>query len=79
MKFKFKIQQYQTDAVDAVVRVFEGQPYQDHVSYRRDIAAYRARFPFYLQLCCVQKTKNPNASPIRNKFGLSLFGLSDKT
>ena len=36
-------------------------------------------FPFYLQLCCVQKTKNPNASPIRNKFGLSLFGLSDKT
>ena len=37
MKFKFKIQQYQTDAVDAVVRVFDGQPYQDHVSYRRDI------------------------------------------
>lgn len=27
MKFNFKIQQYQTEAVDSVVRVFEGQPY----------------------------------------------------
>ena len=25
MKFKFKIQQYQSDAVEAVVRVFAGQ------------------------------------------------------
>ena len=37
MHFKFKIQQYQTDAVDAVTRVFDGQPYQAHISYRRDI------------------------------------------
>ena len=37
MKFKFKIQQYQTDAVDAVVRVFKGQPYQERTSFRRDI------------------------------------------
>lgn len=27
MKFSFKIQQYQTDAVDAVARVFQGQSY----------------------------------------------------
>ena len=27
MKFSFKIQQYQTDAVEAVVRVFQGQPF----------------------------------------------------
>lgn len=26
MKFSFKIQQYQTDAVDAVARVFRGSP-----------------------------------------------------
>jgi len=26
MKFKFKIQQYQTDAVEAVAGVFAGQP-----------------------------------------------------
>ena len=37
MKFKFKIQQYQTDAVNAVVKVFEGQPFNDKVSYLRDM------------------------------------------
>ena len=37
MKFKFKIQQYQTDAVDSIVNVFKGQPYYDGISYRRDI------------------------------------------
>ena len=29
MKFKFKIQQYQTDAVNAVINVFKGQPFND--------------------------------------------------
>ncbi len=37
MKFNFKIQQYQTDAVASVVRVFKGQPYSNPISYRRDI------------------------------------------
>lgn len=37
MKFTFKIQQYQTDAVGAVARVFQGQPYNAGVSYLRDI------------------------------------------
>ena len=37
MKFRFKIQQYQTDAVDSVVRVFAGQPYTRENSYRRDM------------------------------------------
>lgn len=37
MKFNFKIQQYQTDAVDAVVKVFNGQGYYDKVSYIRDL------------------------------------------
>lgn len=32
MKFNFKIQQYQTDAVDAVVKVFQGQGYHDRIS-----------------------------------------------
>ena len=36
MKFNFKIQEYQTDAVDAVVRVFQGQGYHDKISYIRD-------------------------------------------
>ena len=37
MKFNFKIQQYQTDAVDAVVKVFKGQGYHDRISYIRDL------------------------------------------
>ena len=36
MKLQFKVQQYQTEAVDAVVDVFAGQPYADGVSYRID-------------------------------------------
>ena len=36
MKLQFKVQQYQTEAVDAVVNVFTGQPYADGVKYRID-------------------------------------------
>lgn len=36
MNFKFTIQDYQTKAVNSVVKVFAGQPFQDKVSYRRD-------------------------------------------
>ena len=36
MKLQFKVQQYQTDAVDAVVDVFMGQPKHDGISYRID-------------------------------------------
>lgn len=37
MKFRFKIQSFQTEAVDAVCRVFDGQPNQSLAKYRRDI------------------------------------------
>ena len=37
MRFRFKIQQYQTDAVESVVNVFKGQPFSTGVSYRRDL------------------------------------------
>lgn len=37
MKFNFKIQQYQTDAVEAVVKVFNGQGYHDKIKYIRDL------------------------------------------
>ncbi len=37
MKFNFKIQQYQTEAVEAVVKVFAGQGMHDGVSYIRDV------------------------------------------
>ena len=37
MKFKFKIQQYQTDAVESTVNVFVGQPSKTNMQYRRDL------------------------------------------
>lgn len=36
MKLQFKVQQYQTDAVESVVEVFDGQPMHDGISYRID-------------------------------------------
>jgi len=42
MKFKFTIQNYQTEAVNSVVKVFAGQPFQDKVSYRRDVGNHMA-------------------------------------
>ena len=42
MKFNFKIQQYQTDAVDAVIKVFRGQGYHDRISYIRDVGKRQA-------------------------------------
>ena len=37
MKFNFKIQQYQTDAVESTVDIFSGQPSRDGFQYRRDL------------------------------------------
>ncbi|MGO4889962.1 type III restriction-modification system endonuclease [Anaerobacillus sp. MEB173] len=37
MKFKFKVQQYQSDAVNSVVNIFEGQPFSSQVKYVRDL------------------------------------------
>lgn len=37
MKFNFRIQDYQTKAVQAVIDCFRGQPYVDGTSYRRDL------------------------------------------
>lgn len=37
MKFNFKIQAYQTEAVENTVAVFAGQPSYDVTRYRRDM------------------------------------------
>ncbi len=37
MKFKFTIQPYQTEAVESVINVFAGQPFNDRFTYRRDV------------------------------------------
>ncbi|MGN0682371.1 MAG: type III restriction-modification system endonuclease [Oscillospiraceae bacterium] len=39
MKFSFKIQQYQTEAVEAVVNVFRGQGLHNNTVYKRDLGS----------------------------------------
>ena len=46
MKFKFKIQQYQTDAVEATVNVFAGQPSKTSAQYRRDLGKTNGRIVY---------------------------------
>ncbi|MDY6090647.1 MAG: DEAD/DEAH box helicase family protein [Bdellovibrionota bacterium] len=41
MKFKFKIQPYQTEAVESVINVFKGQGFDDKFVYRRDAKVER--------------------------------------
>ena len=41
MKFKFKIQGYQTDAVDNTIAIFAGQPNRDPAKFRRDIGGIK--------------------------------------
>lgn len=43
MKFKFKIQQYQTDAVENTVAVFRGQPSHTLSACRRDLGTYKEK------------------------------------
>lgn len=49
MKFNFKIQQYQTDAVDVVVSVFQGQGFHNKISYIRDRGKVKAE-PYQMTL-----------------------------
>ncbi|MBP3774142.1 MAG: DEAD/DEAH box helicase family protein [Bacteroidaceae bacterium] len=46
MKFKFKIQQYQTDAVEQTVSVFAGQPSKANAQYRRDLGRRKGQITF---------------------------------
>lgn len=49
MKFKFKTQQYQVDAVNAVLDVFKGQPYINGEQYTRDLGDEKYRQRGYAQ------------------------------
>ena len=50
MKFNFKIQQYQTDAVEAVCNVFAGQGFNSGVGYRRDLGKQKSQANAQLSL-----------------------------
>lgn len=46
MKFKFKIQRYQTDAVESTVNVFAGQPSKSNAEYLRDLGKTAGRIVY---------------------------------
>ena len=46
MKFKFKIQQYQTDAVERTVEVFSGQPSYAPMKYRMDLGKREGKLQY---------------------------------
>ncbi len=46
MKFKFKIQQYQTDAVERTVEVFSGQPSYAPIKYRMDLGKREGKLQY---------------------------------
>jgi type III restriction enzyme len=56
MRFNFKIQPFQTEAVENIVRVFNGQPKQDHTTYRRDTGMYEN--PVFTQTNLFQQQEN---------------------
>ena len=42
MKFQFKVQDFQTEAAESIVRVFAGQPKGELDKYRRDIGSEKS-------------------------------------
>ena len=43
MKFNFKIQDYQTDAVESIVKVFDGQGFHSGLGYIRDMGSLKSQ------------------------------------
>ena len=86
MKFKFKIQQYQTDAVERTVEVFAGQPSMDNLTYRRDLgkqavhhqtSIYDAEIETGYRNCAVQLTSTQLLENIRKVQAIGDIKLSD--
>jgi len=81
MKFKFKIQQYQTDAVESTVNVFAGQPSKDNAQYRRDLGkrsgqiTYEEEYVGYrnadVELSTKQLLENIHQQQVHNDIPLS--------
>ena len=61
MKFNFKIRQYQTDAVDVVVKVFAGQEFHDRIRYVRDLGKKNSQSVYQMPMVDgVDETYDPD-------------------
>ena len=86
MKFKFKIQQYQTDAVEQTVNVFAGQPSKTNAQYRRDLGKRKEQITFEeeyvgwrnsdVEVTVSQSYTNENGGKVGGKDGGDVPSLS---
>lgn len=68
MKFKFKIQDYQTKAVENVVGVFKGQPLSDTVKYTRDLGIREKGIEQITFINNAEKEINPKEIEIKSNY-----------
>lgn len=61
MKFKFKIQPYQTEAVNSVVNIFAGQPFSERISYVRDLGIVKKPYLKQETIMVKQETSEDEA------------------
>lgn len=80
MRFQFKIQPYQTDAVEAVVQVFNGQRNHRYMPYIRDLGIRSAEPPQVDdgQLQFAQLTPQPEEEPDPTGYKNARIELSDE-
>jgi type III restriction enzyme len=74
MKFNFKIQPFQTDAVDNIVHVFNGQPNRDKISYRRDTGKYEKQKPAVSQVALFQEPEDEDGDTGYHNAAVELGG-----
>ena len=74
MKFNFKIQPFQTEAVDAIVRVFNGQPKQEELNYRRDLGSYEKPVSFQPTLFTSKELEDEEIETGYRNVGIRLSG-----
>lgn len=79
MKFNFKIQQYQTDAVDAVVKSFVGQRYSEKTSYIRDLGKTSSNGYFQMQFVFDETDETELYNPLSDTgYKNAVLELSDE-
>ncbi|MBI9050012.1 MAG: DEAD/DEAH box helicase family protein [Anaerolineaceae bacterium] len=74
MKFQFKIQPFQTEAVYSVVNIFSGQPFTDRVSYTRDLGIRKTQLSAQMDYLAAQELQSDE---IEVGFKNTALALSD--
>lgn len=78
MKFHFKIQQYQSDAVDAVAKVFNGQGFHEKISYIRDLGKARQKDDYQMTFGMSDEVLEVYDPANDTGYKNELIGLSDE-